>query len=112
MLSEAILNRPHRCPLPAELTREEAALYTLAAESLPVSDLCSMAPETILSYVRHALFLRETAPSAGNCRRAFSSTMCSVPGSIPKILWTAAGFSTTGWHPGRRGFPPGRPFWR
>lgn len=62
MLSEAILNRPHRCPLPAELTREEAALYTLAAESLPVSDLCSMAPETLLSFVKHALFLQAHSP--------------------------------------------------
>lgn len=62
MLSEAILNRPHRCPLPAGLTREDAALYTLAAESLPVSDLCSMAPETLLSFVKHALFLQARSP--------------------------------------------------
>lgn len=47
---------------PGGLSPEEARLYRLASDSLPVSDLVSMAPETILSYVRHALFLRENSP--------------------------------------------------
>ena len=48
----------------AQLSEERRVLMELAYGSLPISDVGSVPWETLLSYVDHAIFLRETWPHA------------------------------------------------